>query len=201
LTAVIQQLTNLDTSPLPVLAGYLPSAGLVPNSERYVLGPAALARFTSGIPPSVAAFHLGAEAQVGTFQSPRGEMRLAIFNYPTPQIAMQQVREFQKIPGTMAKRSGPLIAAIVAPPDPDAAEHLLSLVRYDAQVTLSEHVPTRRDNIGDLVINAFILIGILLLFSIVAGITVGGIRALRRRGAQGQEGDTLILLHLEDTSR
>jgi len=47
-------------------------------------------------------------------------------------------------------------------------------VRYQAQVTLDEYVPTRRDNIGDLVINAFVLIGILLAFAIVSGFALGG---------------------------
>ena len=62
-------------------------------------------------------------------------------------------------------------------------------VRYQAEVTLDEYVPTRRDNIGDLVINAFILIGILLAFSIVSGLAFGGLRAFRRRGKTGDEPD------------
>ena len=64
----------------------------------------------------------------------------------------------------MAKRSGPLVAVIVSPADPDAAERLLAQVSYQAEITRDEYVPTRRDNIGDLVINTFILIGILLAF-------------------------------------
>ena len=37
----------------------LPADGLIPNSERYILGPVSLDRFEPRIPPSVAAFHLG----------------------------------------------------------------------------------------------------------------------------------------------
>ncbi|HZT30187.1 MAG TPA: DUF6599 family protein [Bryobacteraceae bacterium] len=196
--AVIENLPNLDDSPLPVLPSYLPSGNLVANSERYILGPAALAKFEPGVPPSTAAFHLGAEAQMGTFHTAAGDMRLAIFNYPTPQIARQQVQEFQKLPSAMAKRSGPLVAVVLSPPDRDAAERLLAQIRYQAAVTLSERVPTRRDNIGNLIINAFILIGILLAFSAVAGITMGGLRVLLRRGGKGVEEDPMILLHLED---
>src|SRR5208282_1736988 len=115
------------------------------------------------------AFHFGAEAQLGVFHTPKGDATMVIFNYPSPQIAMQRIPDFQNLPGSIAKRSGPLVAVVLTPPDPDYAEKLLSQVRYQAQVTLDEYVPTRRDNIGDLVINAFVLIGILLAFSVISG--------------------------------
>ncbi len=196
--ALAQSLKNVDNTSLPILASYLPSDGLVPNSERYVTGPIGLARFDGAIPPSVAAFHFGAEGQLGVFHTPKGDMTVAIFNYPTPQIAMQQTAEFGKLPGAVVKRSGPLVAVTLAPPDPDAAERILGQVRYEAVVTRDEYVPTRRDNVGELLLNAFILIGILLAFSIVSGIVVGGFRALWRRGKSPDELEPMITLHLEN---
>lgn len=195
MTAVADRLPNVEKAPLPNLPDYLPSEGLAPNSERYIVGPDGLARFVPGVPPSVAAFHLGAEAQTAGFRAKGGEMKLAIFNYPTPQMAIQQYEAFARLAGAMAKRSGPLVAVVLAPANPDAAEHLLSLVRYQGAVTLSERIPTRRDNIGDLVINAFELIGILLIFTVVSGLAFGGLRALRRRGG-GDEKDAMIVLDL-----
>jgi len=189
-------LRNVDTTVLPVLPGYLPSDGLVPNSERYIVGPVSLQRFAPGIPPSVAAFHFGAEAQMGVFHNPKGDAPMLIFSYPTPQIAMQRIPEFQKLGGAVAKRSGPMVALVLTPPDPDYAENLLAQVRYLAQVTLDEYVPTRKDNIGDLVINAFILIGILLAFAVVSGFALGLFRALLRRSRHGEEADAMITLHL-----
>ena len=79
------------------------------------------------------------------------------------------------------------------------AERLLSQVRYQAAVTLDEYVPTKRDNIGNLVVNAFSLIGILLAFALVSGLAVGGFRAFRRRGAKGEEADAILALHLDRT--
>lgn len=189
-------LRNVDATVLPSLPGYLPSGGLVPNSGRYILGPVGLQEFAPGIPPSVAAFHFGTEAQLGVFHNPKGDTPLVIFNYPTPQIAMQRVLEFQKLPDAVAKRSGPLVAVVLAPKDPDYAETLLSQVRWRAEVTLDEYVPTRKDNIGDLVINAFILIGILLAFAVVSGFALGLFRALLRRSRHGEEADAMITLHL-----
>jgi hypothetical protein len=194
--ALLGALHNVDFTVLPILPTYLPSDGLVANSERYILGPVTLQKFAPGISPSLAAFHFGAEAQTGVFHSPKGDATMAIFNYPTPKIAMQQVAEFQKLSGAVAKRSGPMVAVVLAPPDPDYAENLLSQVRYQAQVTADEYVPTQRDNIGNLVINAFILIGILLAFALVSGFALGGFRALRRASRHGEEADAMITLHL-----
>jgi hypothetical protein len=196
LEAIYGTLKNVDNTALPVLTGYLPTRDLVPHSERYVIGPVGLERFDSGIPPSVAAFHFGAEAQIGVFQSPKGPVELAIFNYPTAQIAMQKVGDFQKLQGAMAKRSGPLVAVVLSPGDPDFAERLLGEVRYQAEVTRDEYVPTRRDNPGVLILNIFILIGILVLFALVSGFAFGGFRLLRRKARKGEEPEAMITLHL-----
>jgi hypothetical protein len=196
LDPLIENLANVDTTALPTLPRHLPTEGLRPGSERYILGPASLAKFYPGIPPSVAAFHLSAEAIAGVFQSPKGNVTMAIFDYPTPQIAMQRVVDFQNLPGAVAKRSGPLVAVSLSPADPDTAERLLSQVRYQVDITVNQRVPTRRDNIGDLIINAFTLIGILLAFSFVAGLALGGVRAALRRGRTGPEDGGMITLRL-----
>ena len=198
LAPVFDSLHDVDGTPLPTLPGFLPSQGLVPNSERYITGPVALQSFDPGIPPSVAAFHLGAEAQLGVFHSPKGDLTLAIFSYPTNQIAMQKQGDFEKLPGAVVKRSGPLLAVILSPPDADAAERLLAQVRYVAQVTLHERTPTTAGQVGNMLVNIFVLIGILLAFSIVAGLFVGGFRAFVLRGRKGQPEEPMILLHLEE---
>lgn len=197
LEPLIQYLPKLDQAPLPALQANLPSAGLVPNSERYIVGPVGLEAFYPGIPAGVAGFHLGSEAQIGTFRQSGGEMKLAIFSYPTPNIARDRLAEMQKLPGAVAKRSGPLVAVILSPPNADDAERLLSQVRYQASISWSQYVPSRRDNIGDLVINAFILIGVLLCFSTVAGLAFGGFRLLMRRSRK-EEPDAMTVLHLHD---
>jgi hypothetical protein len=196
LDPIVESLRNVDTSALPALPGYLPSRDLVPGSQRYITGPASLRKFNPGIPPSAAAFHLGAEAQLGVFHGPKGETVLTIFNYPTHQIAMQQAASLGKIPGAEVKRSGPLVAVILSPPDPDAAERLLAQVRYQAEVTRDEYVPTLRDNIGNLVVTAFVLTGLLLVFCVVSGLAFGGFRAFLRRFRKGEDPDALTTLHL-----
>ncbi len=196
--ALAGTLRNVDGTPFPTLPGFLPQQDLIPNSERYISGPMGLAQFDPAVPPSVAAFRYSAEAVLGVFHSPKGNLTVAIFDYPTPQIAMDRLPQFQNIPGAMAKRSGPLVAVVVQPPDPDTAERVLAQVQYHADITMREHTPTRRDNIGNLVVNAFLLAGILLVFCVVAGLGVGGFRMMRRHGKDNPYADAMITLHIED---
>ncbi len=198
LEPLYQSLKNLDMTVLPVLTSYLPAAGLVPNSERYVLGPVGLHQFDPAIPPSVAAFRFGTEVQLGSFHTPKGDFTLAIFNYPTHQIAMERVPEFEKLPSAMVKRTGPFVAVVLAPPDPDAAERLLAGIRYQAEITRDEYVPTHRDNIGWLVLSIFILIAILVAFSVVSGLAVGLVRTWIYGRRTGVDAEPMIRLHLEE---
>ncbi|MEN6533445.1 MAG: DUF6599 family protein [Bryobacteraceae bacterium] len=192
-------LPRLDQSSLPVLSDYLPTANLAPNSERYVLGPVALKAFEPRIPASVAAFHYGTEAQLGKFHTGKSETVLALFSYPTPQIARERIEAFQKIPNVMAKRSGPLIAVVVAPPDSEAAERLLSRIRYKAQLSWTDYKPANRDNIGDLILTIFSLIGVMLLFCIASGLLFGGMRILLRRLFGNSDADgTMTVLRIRD---
>jgi hypothetical protein len=195
LEATLGSLPSVDHSGLPT--HYLPGEGLVPNSERYVTGPAGLQAFLPEIPASVVNFRLGTEGQSGVFHSPKGDVTLAVFSFPTPQIAMRQLPEFEKA-GLNARRSMSLVAVTLpAGADPDIARMLLGEVRFQAEVTVPEHIPTRWDNIGYLVINVFILIGILLSITLAAGLAVGLYRAYKRRGGRDPDADTVIRLHLE----
>jgi hypothetical protein len=192
LSAVLGHLPGLDQGPLPLV--HLPDRGLQANSERYVIGPVGLEQFEKGVQPAVAAFSLGAEVEIGQYETTAGRMQLAIFSYPTPQIAIQQARQFQSLPGVMAKRAGPMVAVILAPQDSNAAERLLALVRYNGVVTEDERVPNARDNVAGLLITIFTLTGIVLVFCLVAGLVV----AVLRRLGWGTSGDPMTLLHLDD---
>ena len=191
-------LPKLEQSPLPALMAYLPSGGLVSNSERYIVGPVSLERFEPRIAPSVAAFHLGAEAQLGKYRTSKGLLTLAIFNYPTPSLARERAAEFQKIPGAVVKRAGPLAAVIVAPPDPDAAERILAQVKYNENLTWNEKVPVNpAKGLASLILNIFVLCGILLALCLIAGIGFAAVRILARRLGRTEEAGAMILLRLD----
>lgn len=198
LVPVYAQLPKLEQGPLPALISFLPSANLIANSERYVLGPASLERFEPRIPPSVAAFHLGAEGQLGKYKSAKGPLSLAIFNYPTPNMARERLLEFQKIPGAMVKRAGPLVAITIDPPDLDSAERLLAQVKYETNLTWSTKVPTNEvKGFARTLINIFVLAGIILGMCLVAGVAFGGVRILARKMGRRMDPDSMITLGLD----
>jgi hypothetical protein len=175
------KLPRVDQSSLPPLRDYVPQAGLVLNSERYVLGPASLQLLEPRISPSIAAFHLGAEAQYARFRTPHGEMPMLIFNYPTPQMARERLDAFQKIPGAVARRTGPLLAITVSPSNPDDAERLLAEVKYEPTVTWNEKMRKPEGNAGDMLMAICMLALVLIVASVLVGFALGGMRILREK--------------------
>ena len=192
-------LAKLDSSPLPPLISDLPPEDLIANSERYIIGPVSLDRFEPRIPPSVAAFHLSAEAILGKYSTAKGPLTLLVFHYPTPNIARERTAELQKIPGAVARRVGVLVAVTIAPPDQDEAERILSRVRYDTNLTLNEPAPgvEVRDKVR-FILNVFVFAGLLILVCLAAGFGFGGYRALRRKLRHGDDPDAMITLHLSE---
>lgn len=110
---------KLDQAPLPDVRLIVPS-GVVPNSERWISGPETLARLAPGLPPSVAAFRMGAQAISAEYAGETGPFRLAIFSYETPAVAEDRCAAFQKVPGA-AVRCFDRYAAVTFSKDPKAA--------------------------------------------------------------------------------
>ena len=62
------------------------------------------------------------------------------------------------------------------------AQALLNSVNYEAEVTWNEATSmSKRDNIGNLIVGVFALIGIILLISLIFGVFFGGIRIVMKR--------------------
>jgi hypothetical protein len=195
LNHVVGTAPRYSQSPLPTLPRYLP-AGAEANSERYITGPDSLARFAPEIPPSTAAFHFNAEAELAKYGKPGKETTLVLFTYPTMEMARDRIAHFQQVPGAIVKRSGPLVAVALNATSPDDAERLLSRIKYQAEVTLPEHAPTLKDNPANLFLNIFVLCLVLAGFCVVSGLVVGGLRVLLRRSGASGDGDNMISLHL-----
>lgn len=196
---VFRSMPRQESGPLPTLPGDLPDAGLIPGSERYIIGPASLAKFEPEISPSQAAFHLGTEIQTASYKTAGGPMKLAIFSMPSPELARMRIAELNKVDGLLTKRSGPLVAAIYRPKDPNDAEKLLAQVRFQAAITTSQPPANpKKDNFGDLLLNLAILIGIVVVFCVMSGLVFGGFRHLFHRGGRSGDGEAVISLHLRD---
>jgi len=176
-------LPRVRVTPDPPVLKFVPEEGLIESSRRHVLGPESLERAAPSIPPSVAGFHFGAEAQVVRYETPAGEMQMLIFSYPSPQMARKQVEEFYQLEDVVAKRSGSLIGVVAQPSSADEAQRLLARVRYEAEVTANQQPAKRHDNLGILLLDIVILCGILIGLMLLGGLLVGGARILAGRYA------------------
>ncbi|MGA8149530.1 MAG: DUF6599 family protein [Terriglobales bacterium] len=185
-----------NTGNLPGLPAYLPKQSYVKNSAKYVVGPFGLDRIGSPLPSQIVDFDSGAEVVLGNYDSSGGEATLLLISYPTPQIAGEHLRRIQAAqqPGQQSsgnpplagamfeKRTGPIVVVAAGPLSPDEAKSLLASVNYEANVTWNENTfLSKKDNIGNLVWNALILCGILMVFALVAGLAFGGLRVLVQR--------------------
>lgn len=195
LNHVVGTVPQYAQSPLPTLPSHLPP-GFQPNSDRYITGPESLNRFAPQISPSTAAFHFNAEAVIARYGAKGRETTLVVFDYPTMEMARDRISHFQQVPGAVVKRSGPLVALTLNAANPDDAERLLSQVRFQAEVTLPEHVPTKRDNAGNFFLNVIYLCLVLAGFCVLSGLVVGGLLILFRRAGASGDGDEMISLHL-----
>ena len=192
---------HYSNAPLPTLPRYMP-AGAIVNSERYVLGPESLARYAPAIPSSTAAFHFSSEAELADYAAPKGpgKTTIVVFNFPGSEMALKQYPLFEAVPGSVVKRAGPLVAIALHPASPDEAERLLAQVKYQAEVTISEPIPTLKDNPANLFLNIIILCGVLIAFCVVSGLVFGSIRHMWRRSGSARDNDEMISLHLSGRS-
>lgn len=167
----------------PPVLQYVPAGDLVPDTGRHILGPVSLERLAPELPPSVVGFHFGTEGYYGRYSTPDGEVQMIIWTYPSNPIARGQVEEFHGQAGIVAKQDGPLIVAILDPEFPDEAQRLLARVRYRAEVTQHVGQPERYDNLRNIILDTFILCGLLASLMVLGGVLVASARRLAGRFA------------------
>lgn len=175
-----------NVSALPTLPDNLPKQSYVPNTMRYIEGSIALERLGVPIPASLVNFSMGPEVAFARYRSSNGEAYMTLIGYPTPQIAAERIKAFQAA-GLAGgpfhfKRSGPLVAAVSGNIPESEAQSLLASVNYDADVTWNQATkPNPRDNIGNLIVGIFMLIGIILLVALIFGFAFGGVRVVAKK--------------------
>lgn len=187
-----------NTRNLPSLPAYLPKLGYVRNTAKYVVGPVGLEKIGSPLPTQLVDFSVGSEVALGTYETSDGQATLILISYPTPQIAAEHLRQLDaaRQPNTQQpnataplnigpmfdKRTGPMLVVASGTISPADAKALLSLVNYEADITWNEATYAgKKNNLGNLLLNVFMLCAILMAFSAVAGLAFGGIRIFFNR--------------------
>lgn len=201
-----------DRRPYPPIATFLPRDGLIPGSERYVLGPLALAQAFPAAPANQtdwAGFGSSAEAVVGRYRlsdKPSGTQRsaadglLLLILYPTQQLAADRYNELGKSfalnvdpelakgkPAVFGTRSSALIALLSGVESREAAAGLLNQVHYSSEVTWNEPTHNFTDpTISNIVVGAIVDTGAIMLLALAASIGFGGFRLLAKFVAPGK---------------
>jgi len=182
-----------NTRNLPILPQYLPKSGYVKNTAKYVLGPVGLEKISAPLPAPLVDFNANAEVAMGNYQTADGIATLMLIEYPTPQLAAEHLRQIDAAKQTnppaqtgssMAiagpifdKRTGPIVAIATGTISLGEARALLSGVNYEADVNWTENTyQGKKNNLANLLLNVFLLCGILIIFAGVAGLAFGGIR-------------------------
>jgi hypothetical protein len=207
---------------LPTFIQFMPSGGYIANTQKYAMGPTALAAVASPVNADLVDFGLSSEVSMGRYNTSSGEATLMLISYPTPQLAADHLRRINAThqlpppqPGELAimcagdfcdKRSGPIVAVVTGPASESDAKSLLAMVNYEAKVTWNQ--ATDQHQVKDLymlILNVVILCAILGGLAIVAGVAFGGFRILMKRWFPDKIFDRpehmeFIALHLAETA-
>ncbi|HEY7304458.1 MAG TPA: DUF6599 family protein [Bryobacteraceae bacterium] len=197
--ATLKALPNKHETSLPAILTFLPREGLVPNSARYVLGPVSLNAFAPELASTRPGFEQGAEAQVAQYRVDKSQapVRLALFYYPTPEMARLHSVQFKLLPGAHAKRSDVLVAIVYGPATDAQADSLLSRVQYEAKITWNDvPPPSPIKPLYQLLLNIMYLSIILSAICLLAGLIYAGMRIYRRRYGTLEADEAMTTLHL-----
>jgi hypothetical protein len=198
LDAFLVGLPNRHDTSLPPILTYVPRRNLVPNSARYVLGPESLKGFAPQLRGLKPGFEQGAEAQVADYKLTSGELlHLAVFYYPTPEMARIHTAEFRQIPGLQVRRSSVLVALIFGGASDQQANALLNQIQYEAKVTWNDiPPPSPIKPLYQLLRDIIFLSIVLSALCFVAGLIYAGIRIYRRRFGTLEDEEAMTTLHL-----
>lgn len=213
--------TTGSAANLPSFLVFLPERDHVPNTLKYVMGPAALSAVEAPVPTDLVDFGASAEVGLKSYQTASGQATLMLISYPTPQLAADHLRRIeaahqlsQSQPGIsaiagsgtfFAKRTGPIVAIAVGGISDSDAKTLLGRVNYEANVTWN--TPAESTEVRDLyklILNIVVLCAILAGLAIIAGVAFGGFRILMKRLYPDKVFDRpeqmeFISLHLTET--
>lgn len=211
-----------NTGNLPTFIEFMPHRGYVANTQKYVMGPSALAAQAPPVSADLVDFNASAEVSLARYNTSSGEATLMLISYPTPQLAAEHLRRIEaahQISQPQAgvasvdgagpfhdKRTGPIIAIATGPVSDSDAKSLLGMVNWEASVTWNQQTDNAQvRDLYMLILNIVILCGILAGLAVVAGVAFGGIRILMKRWFPDKIFDRpeqmeFISLHLTETA-
>lgn len=210
LVEAIKSVIPADAGELPVLPSHLPEQSKIAGTEKYFVGPVALAKLANFSDlKNVVDFTGGVEAVTADYQNGNGTMSLLIVEYHTPQLATDGYARFQQYFDGLSQpekdrrllsRIGNYVVEAVGVQDKAAAENVVGQIKYTPKVywegrkmrniPLESRPPdpaaiAEANQTAQVIIRALYWIGVMLMGTIAAGVITGGAyfywRRYRRR--------------------
>ncbi len=163
-------------SQKPPVSNLLPPENLVPDTDKYVLDPEGISP-KLGLDPATLGFDDSVEVATADYRIDGKAAQLVLLLYPTQQVAKKYADQWdaeKPDESPFRKRTGPLIALLRGSRDVSVAESILKTTNYESQVTWNE--PRPDISLRTVILTIFSFTGIALLFTLVAGLSFGGLR-------------------------
>lgn len=170
----------------PSVSNLLPPSNLVQGSEKYVVEGSSIGR-NADLDPEAYGFEDSVEVATADYRVDGKPAHLVLLLYPTQQVAKKYVEQWDgNNPDGAAfrKRVGALLALVRGTRDPAVASAILDGVNYETQVTWNE--PRPDISIRTVILTIFTFIGIALVFTVMVGISFGGIRIFMKARYPGR---------------
>ena len=199
--AVAAQMHANLTSELepPLLPTYLPDQSKIANSEKYLVGPEAVARIAQiSDLKDVIEFVAGTHAAVADYNNGNGKMSIVLIEFQSPQFAVDGLEKIQSHFNSLSqdeqkkrilRRVGNYAVEAVNVSDPVTAEEVLKQVKYmvrvhwegksaaDIPIPFRPIAPSALREVvqtGQLLLATFYWIGMLVVGAVLSGIFIGG---------------------------
>lgn len=203
----------------PPLVQRLPTKDFVPRSDHFILGPLALAQFLPLADGDWLGFSKGAEAELAHYRLAGHDSTMVIVDYPTPQIAADQLRQLKSRLGVIttdnlaispnsatasagnsrlyARRDSTMLALIANAPSEKAANSLLDQFNSGLVLTWNTEVlETNQPSMVTVVIGTFVGAGEICAFALLGGLLFAGFRLLIKRLWPGRVFDRAMQLEI-----
>jgi len=163
-------------SKKPPVSTHLPPSNLIQGSDKYIVDASGIGRELN-LDPQTLGFDDSVEVATASYRVSGKVAHLVLLMYPTQQIAKKYEDQWaaaaSEDPGSR-KRVGALLALVRGSREPSLAKAILDGVNYETQVTWDEPRPDL--SLREVILTIFTFIGVGLLFTIVVGISFGGLR-------------------------
>ena len=160
----------------PPVSSYLPPANLIQGSDKYIVDASGITR-EPGLEPQKLGFDDSVEVATADYRVGGKIAHVMLLLYPTQQVAKkyedQWAAEYPK-DAPFRKRVSALLALVHGSHDETLAKTILDGVNYETQVTWDQ--PRRDISLRDVILTIFDFIGVALLFTVVVGLSFGGMR-------------------------